>query len=113
MSWVTCSAAETGMYSPEIRGGAGAGTRARARELSRAGATLGLVSAPYCYCAAPDCRRPTRGGRELCEAHAKRVQRGQLLSPPIAEPLSPRGRVLEAALAWVEADSEDDRVYGA
>jgi hypothetical protein len=63
------------------------------------------------YCTVGDCERPTREGRRLCEAHEKRLQRGQPLTAPLAERLSPKERLLEAARRWVESDAEDDGEY--
>lgn len=59
-------------------------------------------------CSAPDCLRPVRHG-ELCEAHAKRRQRDQPLSGPIAATKqTPRERFLEAVLRYAAADSDDE-----
>lgn len=59
-------------------------------------------------CSAPDCLRPVRHG-ELCEAHAKRRQRDQPLSGPIAATnQTPRERFLEAVLRYAAADSDDE-----
>lgn len=59
------------------------------------------------YCAVPDCIRPADG--RYCCCHRKRLQRGQSLGAPLdVAHLSPRGRVLEAAIALVEAESDED-----
>jgi hypothetical protein len=63
------------------------------------------------YCAAGECERPTREGRTYCDAHEKRHQRGQSLSAPLAERLTPKERVLEAGRRWLESDAEDDAEY--
>ena len=57
-------------------------------------------------CVVTDCLRPVRHG-ELCEAHAKRRQREQVLSTPIAPTnQTPRERFLEACLRYAAADSD-------
>jgi nucleotide-binding universal stress UspA family protein len=65
------------------------------------------------HCAVGDCERPTRGGRTLCEAHEKRKQRGQPLTAEISERLSPKQRLIEAALRLVDTDPEDDTAWEA
>ena len=75
---------------------------------------------PGDFCSAPGCDRP--GWRSfavegcarisLCATHAKRLQRGAPLTPPIAQPLDPLARLVEAAIALADADSAaavDDR----
>jgi len=66
---------------------------------------------PPSYCTAGECEEPTRQGRRFCEFHEKRFQRGQSLTAPKQERLSPNERVVEAALRFAEADSEDDAEY--
>lgn len=48
-----------------------------------------------------------RGG--LCWSHVRRKQRGQALSPAIRQrPKTPFERVTEAAIAYVDADADED-----
>ena len=59
-------------------------------------------------CVVTDCLRPVRHG-ELCEAHAKRRQREQVLSAPIAPTnQTPRERFLEACLRYAAAACQTD-----
>lgn len=64
------------------------------------------------YCSAPECERETSEGRTYCDAHWKQLQRGKKLKP-IAEPLTTKQRLLEAACRWIETDPEDDQAYDA
>lgn len=65
-------------------------------------------------CQAPDCYRPTRGGRTYCDAHQKRLQRGQPLAPPLDETRNttgldtrtPREAFLDAVLKYANADAD-------
>lgn len=53
------------------------------------------------------CDKPAARG-ELCWTHVKRKQRGQCLSAPIQERLSPDKRLLAASTARNNAESEED-----
>jgi hypothetical protein len=66
---------------------------------------------PQSYCTAAECEEPSRQGRAYCEHHEKRHQRGQSLTAPKAERLSPKEALLVAAQRWVDTDSEDDAEY--
>lgn len=61
------------------------------------------------YCTVSECEEPTREGRVRCEFHEKRHQRGQSLTAPKVERLTPKQRVLEAAISL--ADAETDAEY--
>lgn len=63
------------------------------------------------YCSVPECEEPTRQGRTRCDFHEKRHQRGQSLTAPKQERLSPKERLLEAAYRFAESDAEDDTEY--
>ena len=66
------------------------------------------------YCCGPECDRPAfrgvTGGQPLCAAHLKQQQRTGKLTP-IAPELTPEARVVEAAIALLDADASDDRGY--
>src|SRR5690606_20706867 len=62
------------------------------------------------YCEHGDCSRPAFRGN-TCAAHLKRMQRGQPLSTPIAEPLSPEERLLDAMGRLMDTPAEDDDAY--
>jgi uncharacterized protein (DUF2384 family) len=62
-------------------------------------------------CVVDGCERPAYRSTELCHAHRKRRQRGQALSPPVAERVTGFARVLEAAIAIVDCDSDDDGAF--
>ncbi len=66
---------------------------------------------PEATCRLPACDRPSRSPGGLCEAHHKRRQRGQSLDPPVRQRLDPAGALLEAALAYADAPSEDDLAW--
>lgn len=63
------------------------------------------------YCTVAECESPTRQGRIRCDFHEKRHQRGQTLTAPKQERLSPKDRLLEAAFRLAESDSENDAEY--
>lgn len=63
------------------------------------------------YCSVSECEQPTRQGRVRCDFHEKRYQRGQSLTAPKQERLSPKERLLEAAYRFAESDAEDDAEY--
>lgn len=73
-------------------------------------ATLCLVNVES-YCSVSECEQPTRQGRIRCDFHEKRYQRGQSLTAPKQERLSPKERLLEAAYRFAESDAEDDVEY--
>jgi hypothetical protein len=63
------------------------------------------------YCSVSDCERETEEGRSECPMHTKRKQRGASWEELHAEPtpnLTPKGRLLEAAIALVDAPVDDD-----
>ena len=62
----------------------------------------------HTYCTAPGCEDATRQGRRYCELHEKRHQRGQSLTEPKAERLSPKARLLEAAISLADADGDGE-----
>lgn len=63
-------------------------------------------------CAADECLRPAVGRQRYCMAHDQRQTRGQKLSTPIAERYeSPFQRLVAAAIALADADSEDDVAF--
>lgn len=62
------------------------------------------------YCEAPGCERPVFRGA-LCSAHVKQQQRNRPLTP-IAEKLSAERRLLEAAIAWAEAEEDEEYERG-
>jgi hypothetical protein len=74
---------------------------------------------PDTYCTATECEEPSRQGRAHCPLHEKRLQRCECPSParctclaaPRQERLSPKGRLVEAALRLAECDAEDDTEY--
>lgn len=70
-----------------------------------------MACPPQSYCTVAECEESTRQGRIRCDFHEKRHQRGQPLTAPKAERLSPKGRLLEAAICLADADSEDDVEY--
>lgn len=73
-------------------------------------ATLRVVSVES-YCGVAECESPTRQGRVRCDFHEKRHQRGQSLTAPKVERLSPKERLLEAAYRFAESSAEDDAAY--
>lgn len=69
-------------------------------------------------CQAPECYRPTRGGRTYCDAHQKRLQRGMSLSAPLdathntsATQRTPREAFLDAVLKYANANAESDAEF--
>ena len=58
-------------------------------------------------CSVPDCGKESKAAG-LCWMHAKRKQRGQPLSAPPQERLSPLQRLIEAAVGF--RDAEDGEV---
>lgn len=57
-------------------------------------------------CQAPDCYRPTRGGRTYCDAHQRRVTRGTSLAAPLVEARTPWERFVDAVLRYADADAD-------
>jgi DNA invertase Pin-like site-specific DNA recombinase len=60
------------------------------------------------YCTAPECEAPSREGRIYCEFHNKRHQRGQSLTAPKAERLTANGRLVEVALRFAHAETDEE-----
>lgn len=60
------------------------------------------------YCTVSECETETREGRIRCELHEKRYQRGQSLTTPKVERLSPRARVVEAAIRLADAETDEE-----
>jgi hypothetical protein len=58
-------------------------------------------------CSFPGCGHDTMSG-ELCEGHRKQRQRGQSLSPLAHRPSNALERLTEAAIAYAEADEDED-----
>jgi hypothetical protein len=63
------------------------------------------------YCTAPGCDDSTRQGRAYCDFHRRRLDRGKPLTAPKKVRLNPRERLHEAALAWADADAENEAAY--
>lgn len=63
------------------------------------------------YCAISTCERETRDGRELCDLHEKRKQRGGDMHAPVQERLNPEQRFFEALERYNDVSSEDDGAY--
>lgn len=62
-------------------------------------------------CEAPDCLNQVRHGA-MCETHAKRLQRGSLLTAPVQpKNRTPRQAFLDAALRYADAAAEDDEEF--
>ena len=65
----------------------------------------------HTFCTVSDCENESRQGRVYCEFHRKRFDRGQSLTAPKVERLSPRARLLEAVHRLADAPAEDDAEY--
>ncbi len=62
-------------------------------------------------CAVDDCPRPAKRNG-YCYSHSKRGQRGMPVHVPIPQrPTKPFDRAVEAALAYAEADADDEVAY--
>lgn len=62
-------------------------------------------------CEAPDCLRPTRGGRTFCDAHQRRVNRGTSVTAPLVEARTPWERFVDAVHRYADADTGDDAEF--
>lgn len=70
------------------------------------------MSQPERYCAIQDCNLKTEHGRDLCPGHRKRLQRGRPVYGPLRETrLSRLEYLIEAGIALVEVDSENDQAW--
>lgn len=63
-------------------------------------------------CEAPECLRPTRGGRTYCDAHQRRVNRGTTrLGAPLVEARTPWERFVDAVHRYADADTGGDAEF--
>lgn len=62
-------------------------------------------------CRVETCEAVDVAAQGYCETHYRRHLRGGDLAAPKQERLSPRGRALEAALAYADVDSDDDKAH--
>jgi len=62
------------------------------------------------YCILPDCLNEARSGGDYCDAHRKRLQRGQPVAPPLRVARSAWTVLTDAALAY--SDVDDEQGYG-
>jgi len=59
-------------------------------------------------CCFPGCDEQVSGRGQFCDMHYKRAERGQEMSAPRRERLTPWSRVVVAAIDLADADSEND-----